>query len=137
MSAYVTETDMIGRMGQAGINAATSDDGTGVLNTAVLNSIITSASAMVDMKLALLYAVPFNPVPPAVFSATLSIACYMVQARALTPKERNIFADEYDDAMKFLNRVADGKIGLDQTTSRAFSPAFFAGECLSTWGTTA
>ena len=137
MSAYITQSDIETRISPPDLIAALDDTNSGTLNTAVLDRIISNASTTVDGRLSEIYQVPFNPVPDGVFDSTLDIACYMIFVRTKAGRESNPFVDEYKDAMKWLDNVANGNIGLDQSVSRAFSPAYFVGGCISTWGTTA
>ena len=137
MSAYIQQSDIQGRISQAGLLAALDDDGNGSNIQSNLAIIIGAASAKVDGKLASIYPVPFNPVPPIIYDCALNIACYMVYKRVFAGKEGNPFQDEYDDSIQTLDLVAKGIIGLDATVVRAFPPVIIADEPISTWGTTA
>ena len=105
MSAYVTQADIEGQISPAGLIAALDDTGAGTLNTPTLNNIIANASSNVDAALAALYVVPFNPVPAAVFNATLTIVCYMITRLFSTSNEVNPFYGEYREVMAWLKLV--------------------------------
>lgn len=137
MSAYVTQADIEGQLSPAGLIGALDDTGSGTLNTTTMNNIIANASSNVDAALGALYAVPFNPIPPAVFNAALTICCYMITRRALTPDERNPFYAEYRETMNWLKLVQKGEIGFDQTVNRAFAPVSVNATCLTIDDTTA
>lgn len=138
MSDYVTQTDITGQIPSTDLIAALDDTQSGTLNTSALNSIIGAASAKVDSFLAAVYVLPLNPVPQPVFDAALNIACYMIYRRTKAGKETNPFQEDYTNTMAWLKEIAESKsVGLDQAQTRAFSPALFSGEYLSTWGTSA
>ncbi len=120
MSAYTTQAAIEGEIAPSDLIALTDDDGTGSINTTVLNQIIANASGVIDQKVSNIYTTPFNPVPSAVASMALTIACYKLYRRRLVPDEKNNFAEDYSGVVEFLNQVNEGEKHIDQTPPRTF-----------------
>ena len=121
MSAYTTQSDILSQIQMADLIQCTDDDNTNLLNTTVLNSVITAASGYIDRKVGNIYDLPFNPVPPSVESMALTIACYMLFRRRETPDEKNKFYEDYGEVTKFLTGVNNGTERLDLSVTRDFS----------------
>lgn len=124
---YTDRAAIEGEIAQPDLNTALDDDGDGQADDGLLDTIIANVTAFIDGKLANIYDVPLNPVPPKVAAWALSIACYRIYRRRLTPEEKNNFSDENRAAMRELIAVSEGTQSLDLTTTRAFPPGYVAG----------
>lgn len=91
----------------------TRDDGRDEPDTAVIDRVLTEASALVDSYCRRRYTVPMQP-SEQIRSLTLSIARYkLFLRRRRVPDEIN---RDYDDAMQQLRDISNGKASLDQPT---------------------
>lgn len=95
----------------------------GTLNATVLNQIIANASGLIDSRVSNIYTVPFgSPPPTSIKSAAITITCYRLFRRRLTPDEKNLFYDDYLNTLKFLDKVNSGEANIDLDTTRAVEP---------------
>jgi phage gp36-like protein len=111
MSAYTTYASITGRIPPPMlINAL--DDGTmgGMLNTPLLNQIISDVSAELDAYLASIYPVPWNPasIPPAVSDACLHMVCAVIMARRLSPPQLNVWTDDAEKWRATIKAYGEG-----------------------------
>lgn len=130
MSAYTTQAEIEGEIQPSDLIALTDDNNTGMLNATVLNQIIANASGYIDRKVANIYGaqLPFNPVPPSVASMALTIACYRLYRRRLTPDEKNNYYDDFKDVETTLNEINKGDSHLSDVTLRDFPQGAIAGQ---------
>lgn len=116
--AYCTLSDIQYAMDEADVIRYTDDDDVGIVNTQVVEKAISDAGALVDAYLAGRYAVPLDPVPDVINWAACDIAVYKISSRrGIAPEE---VRQKFDDAVKFLDRLASGKgelPGASQSTS--------------------
>ncbi len=127
MSAYCLQADIEGEISAPDLIALTDDQSTGSLDTTVLNQIIANASGEIDGKVSNIYSTPFSPIPTAVKSMAITIACYRLLRRRLTPDEKNLFYQDYKDAQDFLNKVNIGEAHIDLTQERDFTQVAMTG----------
>jgi phage gp36-like protein len=120
MSAYTTQAAILSQIQYSDLIRLTDDNGTGDVDSTVLNSIIEAASGYIDRKVGNIYQTPLA-ITPAVASFGLTIACYMLLRRRLIPDEKNNFTEDYNDVNTFLNDVNEGKMRLDLQIERSFS----------------
>lgn len=135
MSAYCTQSEIEGEIQFNDLVQLTDDSNPplGVVNDTVLKQIIANASGVIDRYVSNQYDVPFSPVPTAVRSMAITIACYKLYRRRLVPDEKNNFTEDYNRAIDFLEKVNSGNAILDLTTERAFSQVA-ANTVASPWG---
>ena len=83
MSAYCSQNDLLGDIQMADLITLTDDDSpaTGVLNSTVLNAVISKASGVIDRMVGNVYDIPFNPTPASINSLAIAIACYTLYRR--------------------------------------------------------
>lgn len=79
----------------------------------LINSFIAKADAIIDDYCRGHYKVPFDPVPETIKNLSVVIATYFIFSRARDLEEYNPKRQRYEDAIKFLQRVSEGKIVLD------------------------
>lgn len=108
---YATKANMIARFGEPEVIALT--DRTGSLDAvddAVLASALAEADAEIDPYLAPRHTLPLSSVPEILAGFACDIARYRLSGSVVT--ETETVRNRYKDAIKFLELVASGKIGL-------------------------
>jgi phage gp36-like protein len=125
--AYCTQADIEGEISADDLIALTDDQETGSLNATVLAQIIDNASGYIDARVGNIYAVPFVPTPPSVRNMAITIACYRLFRRRLTPDEKNLFTEDFNEVKAFLDEVNEGKKHIDQSVARTFTQGAFTG----------
>lgn len=119
--AYTYQNAILGQIQMSDLISLTDDDGTGEVNTGILNTIITAADDKINAAIANIYQVPVSPISPPVTSWSLTITCYMLYRRRLVPDEKNNFSSDYHEVMALLKMVNDGTYHLNLTELRDFS----------------
>ena len=105
---YCTISDILDMMDEDEVIRYTDDAGAGVINTDVTDKAMTAADALIDSHLAVRYSVPLAPVPDLVRDLAVDIAIYKIHThRPGIPDE---VRTKYDDAVKYLEKAASGKI---------------------------
>ncbi|TVP08815.1 gp436 family protein [Shewanella sp. KCT] len=106
---YATAEQMIARFGEQELTALTDRDGTvGGVVMAALDTAINDASALIDGYLAGRYALPLaHPLP-----ALTRICCDMARYGLYDDAVSDAVAKRNDDAVRFLEKVAQGSITL-------------------------
>jgi hypothetical protein len=123
MSAYCTREQALAYISAGDLRSFLDDDGDGVEDPGLLDSIISTVSGLVDGALAAIYAVPFSPpYPPKAQEVTLIFLCEALYKRRLTPDEKNPFKAAADEYRKQLDSIRRSGTGFDATVSRAISP---------------
>lgn len=125
MSSYCTQADIEGEIQDSDLIGLTDDSQMGVINTTVLNQVISNASGEIDRMVGNRYTVPFNPVPPSVNSMAIVITCYRLLRRRETPDEKNKFFADYAAIREFLMQVKKGEEQLDLSVQTAFEQVQF------------
>ncbi|MCE9679613.1 DUF1320 domain-containing protein [Shewanella sp. AS1] len=113
---YATAEQMIARFGEQELIALTDRDGTagGVVMT-VLDTAIADASAIIDGYLAGRYALPLaNPLP-----VLARLCCDMARYGLYDDAVSDAVAKRNDDAVRFLEKVAQGSITLGVSSEGA------------------
>ncbi|MAI62414.1 MAG: hypothetical protein CBB87_08055 [Micavibrio sp. TMED27] len=80
------------------------------INDDVLNTALADATAEINLHVSGRYKLPLNPTPDALENICCVIAFYKLNRRGNTDAERQ----DYEDALKFLRSIAEGKTLLDQ-----------------------
>lgn len=104
--AYATEADIVELYGADALYVA-DHDGDGASDTAAVERALSSASDEIDSHLAVRYTVPLEDTPSVVRQWCVDIALYRLALShtVLTEEHRT----RYEDALKALKNVADGK----------------------------
>jgi len=115
---YATQQNMVDRFGEREVIALTDRDNTGVIDATVLAQGLDAAAGEVNAYLAVRYALPLTSTPIIVRDFACDIARFRLCGGEVTETEE--VRNRYKDAIKFFERVADGKIslgldGLNQT----------------------
>jgi phage gp36-like protein len=125
--SYCTQAQIEAEVGAPDLIALTDDNVTGFINTDVLNTLISNVSNYIDGRCANIYTVPFSPVPPIISQMCVSIVCYRLYRRRLTPDEKNNFYDEWMEAKKYLDEVNIGDKHIDLTQPRDYPQGAMTG----------
>ncbi|MEC5319306.1 phage protein Gp36 family protein [Brenneria populi subsp. brevivirga] len=110
---YAARGDMVLAFGERECVSLTDRDFTGDIDDAVLNGALDRASAEIDSYLAGRYPVPWPDTPRILVGRCCDIARYIL-CGAGTQMTDEIRA-RYEDAIRYLERVADGRITLGRT----------------------
>jgi phage gp36-like protein len=81
----------------------------GAIDTAVVDDALANADAVIDASLAVRYRLPLASVPAVVADLALIITIYKLHVFAADPKIER----DYDQALKDLRDIADGRKKLD------------------------
>lgn len=107
---YATRDDMVRQFGETECIALTDREYTGEINDDVLNGGLERASATIDSYLAGRYPLPWTDTPGILVGKCCDIARYeMTGAETQNTEE---IRKRYEDAIRYLERVADGRITL-------------------------
>ena len=108
--AYATQQNCIDRYGQNAVIVATDRDLDGAIDTAVLTNALADADSTINGYVGGLPGFPFAPVPDIFETLAVDIALYKAAAPAGVATEEQ--RKRYDDALKFLSLVGQGKVRL-------------------------
>jgi phage gp36-like protein len=117
---YCSQQQIEAEIGGPDLIALTDDNNLQTVDLNVLNTLIDNVSKYIDGRCANIYDVPFNPVPPIISQMCVSVVCYRLYRRRLTPDEKNNFYDEWMEAKEYLDAVNIGEKHIDLTQPRNF-----------------
>lgn len=107
---YATLDDLKKQLPEDLLINLTDDGGSGIIDTAVTDTALETADVEIDGYLGARYALPLSPVPGILGKLAVDIAIYNLYARRQGPPEH--WQKRYDNTIRFLERIADGRIGL-------------------------
>jgi len=109
--AYCTLEDILTQLDEDTLIELTDDAGAGTVNGAVVERAIADADAAIDAYCQGRYTLPLSPVPPMIRRISVDMAIYHLYSRRgdAAPETRR---DRHRDAVRFLQRVAEGQIRL-------------------------
>jgi phage gp36-like protein len=107
---YATKANMIARFGENEVIALTDRANLGVIDDAVLASALAEADAEIDPYLAPRHQLPLASVPKILTGYACDIARYRLCGANVS--ETEAIRNRYKDAVRFLENVSSGKIGL-------------------------
>jgi phage gp36-like protein len=113
--SYCTQDDLLEQISEAELIELTDDAGSGEVDADVVTRAIADADATIDAHCQGRYSVPLSPVPAMIRAVSVDMAIYNLLSRKNeeVPKSRD---DRNRNAIRFLERVADGKIQLGAST---------------------
>ncbi len=113
--AYCIQDDILNQLEESALIELTDDENTGAVVDAVVARAITDADATIDAYCQGRYSVPLSPVPEKIRQVSVDIAIYNLYSRRgdVVPEVRK---DRYREAVRFLEKVAEGKITLGAAT---------------------
>ena len=111
---YCTDENILGRIDETALTQLAADD-EGLIDDEIVAAAIADAAATIDSYCQGRYSIPLSPVPPKITELCVDIAVYNLYSRSdlAMPEIRK---DRYNAAIRFLERVADGKIQLGAAT---------------------
>lgn len=112
--AYSTQDDILEQIDEAVLIQLTDPDGAAI-DADVVTRAIEDADATIDSYCQGRYTVPLSPVPDKIRQISVDIAIYNLFSRRgdAAPEVRK---DRHKEAVRFLERVSDGKIKLGAAT---------------------
>lgn len=118
--SYCTRQNLIDRFGEPELIQLTDRNGLGIIDDAVLDQAIADADAEIDGWIAGRYALPLATVPPAL----VRVACDITRYRLYDQAVPDTIKMRYDDVVRFLTKLGEGKItlGLDNTQAEITQP---------------
>jgi phage gp36-like protein len=113
--AYCTQDDILNLLNETALIQLTDDDGAGEIDTDKVTRARADADATIDAYCQDRYAIPLSPVPSKIRQISVDIAAYNLYSRSdLAMPE--IRADRNKEAIRFLEKVAEGRIKLGSAT---------------------
>lgn len=111
---YATRADMVLAFGEKECVSLTDRSFTGDIDDEVLTGALNRASAEIDSYLVGRYPVPWPDTPGVLIGRCCDIARYLLCGadKQMTEEVRT----RYEDAVRYLERVADGRHGLGRTS---------------------
>ena len=110
--AYCTSDDIKKIINEDVLTQLTDDENLGVIGAEKVDEAIANADSMVDGYAASRYLTPFSPVPRLIHIISIDIAIYNLYSRRENVPE--IREKRYKDAVKLLDRLADGKLTIGE-----------------------
>ena len=109
--AYADLTGLTARIGEATLIELTdrADPPLGVVDTTVIDAALADTDALIDGYLAVRYALPLSASQALVVTLAESITIYKLYT--ISAPERVV--DDYRDAIKALEKIAEGKVQLN------------------------
>lgn len=108
--AYSIQDDILNQLDEDTLIQLTDDEGVGSVDATVVARAIADADATIDAYCQSRYTVPLDPVPDKIRQVSVDIAIYNLYSRRRgAPDDRK---DRHKEAIRFLERVGEGKIGL-------------------------
>ncbi len=118
--AYATEADLLDRLSTEQLIELTTDDPAAQQpDSGRITQAITDADSEINSYAAKHYSVPLDPVPAVIQKYSVDLALYNLYTRADRPDldESDAIVRRYQDARKFLQYLAEGKVTLGELPS--------------------
>ena len=117
MAAYITQQDLIERIGKDELIILSDRDGTGEINTAVVERAIADATDEINMHLSSRYSMPLPKVPETIKRLAVSLTVYWLSETEVTMSD--LMKGRYQNAVKTLKALADGsmRLGLPEAST--------------------
>ncbi len=120
---YCSYDDLTKKVSESTLIYLTDEIGTGSVDMEKIEDAIKSAQVEIDPYARKRYNTPFNPVPESIKRLTVDIAVYnLYSLKGLSESDQTI-KDRYNAAIKFLERLALGKVTLGEGESVTPSPS--------------
>lgn len=116
---YATQQDLIDRFGNTEIAQLTDRDGDGAIDTVVVDQALLDADQVIDGYLQSRHALPLPNVPQVLVTYACDIARYRLYDERATEQVRR----RYEDALKFLQMVGQGKVSLGLDAAGEAAPS--------------
>ncbi len=120
--AYSAQADILEQLPAATLIELTDDAGAGAVDADAVTRAIADADATIDAYAQARYSVPLSATPDKIRQVSVDLAIYNLFSRLDSVPE--VRADRKKDAVRFLERLSDGKIDLGlETVAEANSGA--------------
>ena len=121
---YCTIDDLRSQSSEDVLIRCTDDEGTGVIDQAIITEKINDAQMEIDSYCRAQYPVPFDPVPGLIRKLTVDITLYnLISRRGLDEDSPDvILVKRYRDAVKLLENLAKGIVTIGPVAVGAPSP---------------
>lgn len=116
--SYATRQNMIDRYSEDELIQLTDKTRAGMIDNSVLDLALTDADDEITPYLAARYVVPLASVPKSIIRIACTIARYRLYDQAATER----VAQDYKDAIKFLQGIASGALDIGLNTAAAPVP---------------
>lgn len=113
---YAAKPDILEQLPEMDLIGLTDDAGVGAVDDSVVDRSIADADAVIDAYCQGRYPVPLSPVPAIIRSLSVDLAIYNLYSRRLVAEVPEARKDRRKDALRFLEKVAEGKIQLGATS---------------------
>lgn len=107
--AYATQQDLIDRYSEQELIERTDRTGANAVDATVVAAALESAAAMIDLHLRGRYRVPLTGEIP---REIIAIACAIARKELWKDATSEAVREDYDDAIKSLEKLASGKVQL-------------------------
>ena len=121
---YCTIDDLRSQSSEDVLIRCTDDEGTGVIDQAIITEKINDAQMEIDSYCRAQYPVPFDPVPGLIRKLTVDITLYnLISRRGLDEDSPDvILVKRYRDAVKLLENLAKGIVTIGPAAAGAPQP---------------
>jgi len=113
--AYCTQENILERIEEAALIQLTDEAGAGVVDDDKVTAAIADADATIDSYCQGRYTIPLSPVPAKITQISVDIAVYNLYSRSDLGMPE-IRSERNKEAIRFLEKTADGKITLGAST---------------------
>lgn len=96
------------------------ENGEPTINTPNIDKAISSATGEIDSYVSVRHRVPLSPVPAVINKLAVDIAIYNLFSRKYTGEEEDNIVRRYKNAVKLLEKIAEGKVQLGVSESSIF-----------------
>ena len=112
--SYATQQDIIDRYGDDDLIIAADHDGDGVADEAVVTQGLSDATDLINTYIGKRETLPLTTVPAVLKRLCVDIALYLMsKPPSITEEKRK----RYEDAVKLLQAISDGKVSLGVSES--------------------
>ena len=119
--AYSAKADILEQLDEDVLIQLTDDDDAGSVDDDKVTRAVADADATIDAYCQGRYTIPLSPVPDKIRQVSVDIAIYNLYSRRKgAPETRK---DRYNAAIRFLEKVSEGKIKLGASTPAATNTA--------------
>lgn len=112
---YCTQDNILERIEEAVLIQLTDDVGAGAIDDDKVDAAIADADATIDAYCQGRYTIPLSPVPAKIVQVGVDIAVYNLYSRSDLGMP-DIRSERNKEAVRFLEKVAEGKISLGADT---------------------
>ena len=110
---YSTDADLFDRLDERTVRRLTDDDGTGNVNTLVVEAARATAEEIIHAWIRSAYTdLPITPAPPLLVAAEVDIIAWRLYRRRASEEVPTSIRQSYEDAVATLKRIGKGEMRL-------------------------